>query len=298
MQNIEKLPILKSAWASHKQFFNIFFSLKGFFLFLLPTLMVVIGLQAVRQMASSWYNSSYMLGEGTLLPMLTVFFFVFLYMMFNAFIAVKWHRMMVLDEMVSLKPCKGQWLSLKFLWKTVKLGAVAFVLFMPLVALIAVVLHNFQGQDVWLTLLLMPLVVLFILALMMFWGMTLSLPATAVGVSLKIKDALKLSKGIRLRLFGTSFVAGIPVVVVMAILGFICFYLLFSMMTGIYPLPAFWSFTALIVGVTLFLFSSLWVMFVGVGVLSIFYMHYILPQLSTLKAQALEEDVDLSSKNG
>ena len=293
MENIEKLPILKSAWASHKQFFNIFFSLKGFFLFLLPTLMIAIGLQAVRQLASSWYSSSYMLGEGTLLPMLAVFFFVFLYMMFNAFIAVKWHRMMILDEMVNVKPYQGQWLSLKFLWKSFKLGLVWILLLLPLVGVFVGVTTLFEGQQTVIAFSSIPLLILFIIAFLMLLGMSLSLPATAVGVSLKIKDAFKLSKGIRLRLLGTTFVAGLPVMIVMAVLGFIAFFILFTSLSGVSILPGVWGSVVFIVCLVLLLLASLWAMFVGIGVLSIFYMHYIVPQLPMLKADENVKDAEL-----
>ncbi|MAI08570.1 MAG: hypothetical protein CMF61_06385 [Magnetococcales bacterium] len=293
MENIEKLPILRTAYAAHKQFLSIMFSLRGFFLFLLPILLVSVGLQALRQLSSSWLQTSSLSGDAVVVPLLLVFIFLFLYAMFNAFIAVKWHRMMILDEMVNVKPYQGQWLSLKFLWKSFKLGLVWILLLLPLVGVFVGVTTLFEGQQTVIAFSSIPLLILFIIAFLMLLGMSLSLPATAVGVSLKIKDAFKLSKGIRLRLLGTTFVAGLPVMIVMAVLGFIAFFILFTSLSGVSILPGVWGLVVFIACIVMFLLASLWAMFVGIGVLSIFYMHYIVPQLPMLKADEDVKDAEL-----
>lgn len=289
MENIEKLPIFKVAFAAHKQFLSIMFSWRGFFLFLLPVLLVSVGLQALRQLSSSWLQTSSLSGDAVVAPFLLVFIFIFLYAMFNAFVAVKWHRMMILDEMVNVKPYKGQWLSLKFLWKSFKLALVWILLLLPLVGVFVGVTTLFQGQQTVIALSSIPLLILLIIAFLMFLGMSLSLPATAVGVCLKIKDAFKLSKGIRLRLFGATLVAGLPVMIFMAVFGFIAFFILFASLSGISVLPGVWGVVAFVACILMFLLASLWAMFVGIGILSIFYMHYIVPQLPLLKE---EENVD------
>lgn len=293
MENIEKLPILRTAYAAHKQFLSIMFSLRGFFLFLLPILLVSVGLQALRQLSSSWLQTSSLSGDAVVVPLLLVFIFLFLYAMFNAFIAVKWHRMMILDEMVNVKPYQGQWLSLKFLWKSFKLGLVWILLLLPLVGVFVGVTTLFEGQQTVIAFSSIPLLILFIIAFLMLLGMSLSLPATAVGVSLKIKDAFKLSKGIRLRLLGTTFVAGLPVMIVMAVLGFIAFFILFTSLSSVSILPWVWGLVVFVVCLVLLLLASLWAMFVGIGVLSIFYMHYIVPQLPMLKAGEDVKDAEL-----
>jgi hypothetical protein len=290
IENIEKLPIMKTAWAAHRQFFSKFFTASGFFNFMLPVLLL--------SSLASYFRTAFEIAKFSGLNEFSDLAFYLIVTLLNIIlgfiVAVKWHRHMILDESVDLKT-KGQWAYIKgFFLKSIWISILMILIYAPIVAVSFVVMKMFQmhgGVDlpIWaIAIGSIAFVALLVKAIFVSVALYLTLPAAAVGVKLKVREVLKATCGMRGRLIVTSFVTGLPILLFIFIIAFGTIYLNFSIFNEIADDTSNSGNLLLIsIFVSMFavVFAGFWGTLAGVGVLSIFYMHYIVPQLPTIEKE-------------
>lgn len=287
---MENLPIFKTIWAAHKQFFNKLFNVHGFFNFILPA--ALIGFLA------SYFEMKFGLAQAKDESILGVLTFYIIFVISNVVmgfvVAVKWYRHLILNEELGLQT-KGQRAIFKsYVSKFIWILALVILMIFPIGFILGTwTILNANGWVIpfWVEILIGTVVfVAFVKVLFVAMPMYLILPAAAVGIHLKIDEAFKASKGMHGRLLATNLLTILPVSLIIGALSmFFTFQLIgIEIMNMNSPeVSTYASFP------TLFLLSlgSLWLIFVNATVLSIFYMHYIVPKLPLI-----EKERELSKK--
>tara|TARA_R110000868_G_scaffold262401_1_gene520987 strand:- start:160451 stop:161398 length:948 start_codon:yes stop_codon:yes gene_type:complete len=310
MEEITKLPILKTVWAANREFFKQLFNVKVFLTFLLPT-MLIFGFENMLSdvISHSPENVSFavdsMLVLGFSIETLAAIYLllVLVYLFLLPVLTLNWHRHMILNSDLKLNPIGRFKLLGRFVRKVVWIWLVMMCLAIPMVLLGYALLLSYATFLTWVDNLWIAAPICLLVAVVIAWmwvkliltwtRMTLLLPATAVNVQLNIREIMSISKLCAGRLFVTQFLAVVaPLLLIVAVVSLFIWGL-----SGVEFLePSTFMFVTLV-----FLGGLVSVFFtvVPIGVLSIFYMHYIVPQLPKIeKMRAEKEALDAIEQEG
>lgn len=351
MENIDKLPILKTAWVANKEFFKQFVKIKVFLFFFLPCIALygvstyfdleksraerfvlkqvalldsayryelfkdVKGGEKAAQLqilegdlSSLTYNKS--LDDTKLSPWLlnwkkamtssviadhTEFktnsgLLSLLLLICGSLFVVVWHRSVILNQPASINPLGKFKLCGRYILKAIVYGIAIALAVIPVGVVFWAVYYGYlylmiaAGGLNLLTgfvMILAAIVAGFVLVKWWFFVYAASFvfPAVSVGKNLGVLESYRLAKKVSGRLMLTmissSIVPFVFIILVGVVYGFV----------GSSSLQT----EAVSMVVALFLGAgTLWLVLSQVGVLSIFYMHYIVPQLPALE-KAREE---------
>lgn len=320
---MDKLPIFKTAWVAHKQVFVALFNRKNMINFFLPIFLFSLFYTVIDTYPNlkAWAEHGYDLtamdtvpsleldpltgaedaldAEGVLVPAegefaqnmvnesplwfkLILAAFMAVYLMVTSFMAVKWHRKMMKDEDLTLNFFALQDISFSYLLRSLLIFIVTFAAtfgFMYITfAAVSAAFVVANGMSLGSLLIIILSLVLF-MWLLMFWilPMYLMLPALSVKANVTFKEIrYMLTKGQKVRFFVLSIVTQILFVVPTVVLFFLLPYVLVNYFSTVAVMAIL-----LVVGSVL---SMIWPLFM-VSALSMFFMHYILPQMGKLEVK-------------
>ena len=320
---MEHLPMWKTAWAANKQMFEMIFSKKGFFFFFLPivvlnilTFIATMDVQFSMENAShevtvsetmdapegsSYTDESYtsetidVLEDQMHMPtddknlLLSILAIIFVNYFVALLAAVRWHRFMILQEDVAFSPFglgKPMW---KFLVKIVlitlfSMGVVTVLIGGTFLTFNA--LMDYMFIRIFVAVIVSIVVIYFVFKVVP--QLYLVLPAMAVNMPLTFSQAYRYGKPSSIRLVFTTMLSGVLVILPLNLL-----LLLLSQaqsFTGETGMAYYCIISLSAIVSSLSIFPS-------IGVLSMFYMHYILPKLKEEAALEGDEEDDADDEN-
>lgn len=303
MEHVEKLPVFKTIWSAHKQFFKVFFNIKSLLTFILPLFFVgallevathYLGLEIyeLELFAYTGEEISFDVLKGFILSAGIVVLIGLLSWIVSAFAAVGWHRMMILSENLKLNPAsRGKYIKgyIKDALWLLLIGAFYYLIITITTTLLIasggyILLNTIDvgNEYEWIESAFLPFTAFVTVLISIFLSrrfimLSLCLPAAATGQRIKFKEIKSVFKNKWRLFFSSALTCLMPTVCLIAVIATVAFSEVNLDAENLDALSQPVSFHPAVTAFMMFL--GVWMVYSYLSVLSMFYMHYVMPQL-------------------